>query len=187
MGSRHGGVGLPLFGAPSVGTSTGYGWFGGPGSWTMTLNPDPEPVHYPARISAATPVPAPLPLLGVGAVFGYSRKLRSVDDGVSALRRLKKSIPAAAPFSQAWCCPVKMRPFQAIRGQPIVVFGLDAVGRRPQVVECQIGSSGLRSTNQRNGSCRGATPAAGAQQGFHRCLQHGVRQRLLRPLHLSTP
>lgn len=77
-------VGLPIFGAPSVGTSTGYGWFGGPGSWTKALNPDPGPLYYLARISAATPVPAPLPLLGVGAAFGYSRKLR---------KRIKASVP----------------------------------------------------------------------------------------------
>ena len=64
-------VGLPFFGEPSVGTSPEYVWFGGPGSWGHPSGP-----NYLARISGSTPVPGPLPLLGVGAAFAYSRKLR---------------------------------------------------------------------------------------------------------------
>ena len=64
-------VGLPFFGEPSVGSSPGYVWFGGPGSWTHPSSP-----NHLARISGSTPVPGSLPLLGVGAAFGYSRKLR---------------------------------------------------------------------------------------------------------------
>jgi hypothetical protein len=64
-------VGLPFFGEPSVGSSPGYVWFGGPGSWTHPSSP-----NHLARISGSAPVPGPLPLLGVGAAFGYSRKLR---------------------------------------------------------------------------------------------------------------
>jgi hypothetical protein len=33
--------------------------------------------------------------------------------------------------------------------EPLSVFGVDAVGRRPYLVGCQIGSSGLSRTNQR--------------------------------------
>jgi hypothetical protein len=34
--------------------------------------------------------------------------------------------------------------------ETFAVLGVDEVGRRPYVVGCQIGSSGLRPTNQRN-------------------------------------
>ncbi len=70
------GVGLPAFGEPTVGTSPGYVWFGGPGQWTRLYNSNPGPYNYLARISAATPVPSPMPLLGVAAAFGYSRNIR---------------------------------------------------------------------------------------------------------------
>ena len=43
----------------------------------------------PIQVTAASPVPGPLPILGVGAAFGWSRKIR---------RRIKASA-AAAPKS----------------------------------------------------------------------------------------
>jgi hypothetical protein len=42
--------------------------------WQMPL-PGAGPLTMKADLST-TPVPAPLPLLGLGAFFGYSRKLR---------------------------------------------------------------------------------------------------------------
>ena len=83
-------VGLPFFGEPSVGTSPGNVWFGGPGPWTHTSSPGPGPLDFLlARISASTPVPGPLPLFGVGVAFGYSRKLR---------KRIKSS-PLPSPMN----------------------------------------------------------------------------------------
>lgn len=50
----------------------------GNGAWTLifTDNAGNDPLSINSWSLTATPVPGPLPLLGVGAAFGYSRRLR---------------------------------------------------------------------------------------------------------------
>lgn len=50
----------------------------GNGAWTLifTDGADSDPLSINSWSLTVTPVPGPLPLLGVGAAFGYSRRLR---------------------------------------------------------------------------------------------------------------
>lgn len=53
-------------------------WYITPGAWGASTEPLPLPAPYVLKLCVANPssVPGPLPLLGLGTAFIYSRKLR---------------------------------------------------------------------------------------------------------------